>query len=203
MGSEPEGNQIQNPTQQPHTQHHNHIASPQITTSRCAGHDAHSDSQVTLVPPHSFLPVPIPPQTFKPNENDVAPPSFSVGSFLRQRSTDFSAAIVKRVSSLRQSMDDEDEDEENREVTEFNLSGLKVVVTLKPEEEPSMKGRVSFFSRSNCRDCTAVRRFFREKGLRFVEINVDVFGERFGAADFLQREADWRARGAELAPEQR
>lgn len=38
--------------------------------------------------------------------------------------------------------------------------------------------RVSFFSRSNCRDCGAVRRFFREKGVKFVEINVDVYAER-------------------------
>ena len=63
-------------------------------------------------------------------------------------------------------------------MTEFNLSGLKVVVKQKPEAEVEMKGRISFFSRSNCRDCTAVRRLFREKGLPFVEINVDVFRER-------------------------
>ncbi|XP_020215486.1 uncharacterized protein LOC109799332 [Cajanus cajan] len=131
-----------------------------------------SDSQVTLSPPHSLLPLPVPPHAF---QNDVAPPAFSVGTFLRQRSTHLSAAIVKRVSSLRQSLQD---DHHNRQVTEFNLSGVKVVATPKPEKEPSPKGRVTFFSRSHCRDCTAVRSFLKEKRLRFVEINVDVFRER-------------------------
>ncbi|WVZ17231.1 hypothetical protein V8G54_010213 [Vigna mungo] len=127
--------------------------------------------------------MPVPPQNFQSNQNDVALPTFSVGSFLRQRSSDLSAAIVKRVSSLRQSVEEDSNGEgagEKRGVTEFNLSGVKVVVTAKPEEEEeaSLRGRISFFSRSNCRDCTAVRSFFREKGLRFVEINVDVFSER-------------------------
>ncbi|TKY63807.1 DEP domain-containing protein 1B [Spatholobus suberectus] len=190
MGSEAEGTQIENPTHtpQPHTQHQHHrnIASPENqTTSHYGGDDADGDRQVTLVPPHSLLPMPVPPQFS--NQHDAAPASFSVGSFLRQRSSDLSAAIIKRVSSLRQSMeennnnddDDDGDNNENRDVTEFNLSGVKVVVTQRPpEEEPSMKGRVSFFSRSDCRDCTAVRKFFRERGLKFVEINVDVFGER-------------------------
>jgi glutaredoxin len=51
-------------------------------------------------------------------------------------------------------------------------------VKVKPEEESEMKGRITFFSRSGCRDCTAVRRFFKEKEIKFVEINVDVFRER-------------------------
>lgn len=189
------GSEIENPTttQQPHNQHNPNVPSTQNhvngyetvtnnnnkieTTYRCDGDDVHSDSRVTLVHPHSLLPMPVPPQNFQSNQNDVALLSFSVGSFLRQRSSDLSAAIVKRVSSLRQSME---EDGEKREVTEFSLSGVKVVVTAKPEEEEeaSLRGRISFFSRSDCRDCTAVRRFFREKGLRFVEINVDVFTER-------------------------
>ncbi|CAJ1938029.1 unnamed protein product [Sphenostylis stenocarpa] len=47
-----------------------------------------------------------------------------------------------------------------REVTKFNLSDVKVVVTTKrEEEEASLRGHISFFSRSDCRDCTAVRRF--------------------------------------------
>ncbi|XP_020972043.1 uncharacterized protein LOC107627879 isoform X1 [Arachis ipaensis] len=61
---------------------------------------------------------------------------------------------------------------------EFNLSGVKVVVEQKQEEVNQLKGRITFFSRSNCRDCTAVRKFFREKGLPYVEINIDVFRER-------------------------
>ncbi|BAT97834.1 hypothetical protein LR48_Vigan11g044500 [Vigna angularis] len=188
MGSEIE---IPTNTQQPHNQHNPNIASTQNhgyesvtnkseSTHRCGGDDVRSDSRVTLVHPHSLLPMPVPPQNFQSNQNDVALPTFSVGSFFRQRSSDLSAAIVKRVSSLRESVEEDNDGEgEKRGVTEFNLSGVKVVVTAKPEEEEaSLRGRISFFSRSNCRDCTAVRRFFREKGLRFVEINVDVFSER-------------------------
>ncbi|KAK7390066.1 hypothetical protein VNO78_25364 [Psophocarpus tetragonolobus] len=193
MGSEAKGTEIQIPTSTHKHQHNpNIIDSPEYPannnnqielTSHYGCHDANSDRQVMLVHPHSLLPLPVPPQIFKANENHVVPPSFSVGTFLRQRSSHFSAAIVKRVSSLRQSMEenhnhDDGENHRNRHVTEFNLSGVKVVVTVKPEDEPSFKGRISFFSKSNCRDCTAVRRFFKEKGLRFVEINVDVFGER-------------------------
>ena len=66
-------------------------------------------------------------------------------------------------------------------MTEFNLSGLKVFVTVKNKNDASFargRMRISFFSRSNCRECCAVRRFFRERALRFVEINVDVFAER-------------------------
>ncbi|XP_047160300.1 uncharacterized protein LOC124830581 [Vigna umbellata] len=187
------GSEIENPTntQQPHNQHNPNIASTQNhgyesvtnkseSTYRCGGDDVRSDSRVTLVHPHSLLPMPVPPQNFQSNQNDVALPTFSVGSFFRQRSSDLSAAIVKRVSSLRESVEEDNDGEgEKQGVTEFNLSGVKVVVTAKPEEEEaSLRGRISFFSRSNCRDCTAVRRFFREKGLRFVEINVDVFSER-------------------------
>ncbi|CAJ1949928.1 unnamed protein product [Sphenostylis stenocarpa] len=164
----------QNHSYEPVTNDNNKIE----TAYRCGGDDAHSDSRVMLVHPHSLLPIPVAPHDFQSNQNDVALPGFSVGSFFRQRSSDLSAAIVKRVSSLRQSTE-EDNDGEKREVTEFNLSDVKVVVTTKrEEEEASLRGRISFFSRSDCRDCTAVRRFFREKGLKFVEINIDVFGER-------------------------
>jgi len=192
------GSEIENSTntQQPHNQHNPNIPSTKNhgyesvtntnnkieTTNRYGGDDVPRDSRVTLVHPHSLLPMPVPPQNFQSNQNDVALSTFSVGSFLRQRSSDLSAAIVKRVSSLRQSVEEDNDGEgdgEKRGVTEFNLSGVKIVVTAKPEEEEaSLRGRISFFSRSNCRDCTAVRRFFREKGLRFVEINVDVFSER-------------------------
>ncbi|KAG5009292.1 hypothetical protein JHK87_017807 [Glycine soja] len=204
MGSEENGTEIQNPTHTQTQQHSNptNVSSPEnhangyqhVTannndteiTSHHGGEHAQSDRQVTLVVhPHSLLPMPVPPQSFKVSHNDVVSlndSNFSVGSFLLQRSSDLSAAIVKRVSSLRLSMEENNDNdidgEENREVTEFNLSGVKVTVTPKPEEETSIKGRISFFSKSNCRDCTAVRRFFKEKGIKYVEINVDVFGER-------------------------
>ncbi|XP_027336772.1 uncharacterized protein LOC113850424 [Abrus precatorius] len=204
MGSEAKDTQIQNPTEteNPNDKLNTVSLSPEnhangyqpvttnnhITTTYPYGGDRTlSHSQVALVQPHSLLPTPMPPQIMKPNTNGHVPSTFpvagtmpAIGSFLRQRSSDLSAAIAKRVSSFRQSVEENDESyrEGNREVTEFNLSGVKVEVKLKQEEEPAMKGRISFFSRSGCRDCTAVRRFFQEKGLRFVEINVDVFGER-------------------------
>lgn len=103
--------------------------------------------------------------------------------FLRDRSSSLSAAIAKTLSVKVMALEGEEE-----EVTEIDLKGLKVVVRMKTKEEEEdrrkaedetvLKGRISFYSRSNCRDCTAVRRFFREKGLKFVEINVDVFPSR-------------------------
>ncbi|KAI6670858.1 hypothetical protein NL676_005743 [Syzygium grande] len=109
----------------------------------------------------------------------------AIGKFIRDRSNSFSAAIVKRLSSLKEIGSDDDggrggSDFKPDGVTEINLSGLKVVVRLKAEEQPEkeLRGRISFFSRSNCRDCTAVRCFLRERGLKFVEINVDVYPQR-------------------------
>ncbi|XP_058098044.1 uncharacterized protein LOC131243012 [Magnolia sinica] len=99
-------------------------------------------------------------------------PSF--GKFLRDRSNNLSASITKRISSLKEFNGND------HKVTEIHLPGLKVIVQLKKDgnRDLDLKGRVSFFSRSNCRDCTAVRSFFREKGLKFVEINVDVYPQR-------------------------
>ncbi|KAG9442377.1 hypothetical protein H6P81_018231 [Aristolochia fimbriata] len=96
----------------------------------------------------------------------------SLGRYIRDRGNSLSNALLKRFSSLREGSAEKDDSE----FTEIRLHGLKVIVQLKQEEE--LKGRVSFFSRSNCRDCSAVRSFFREKGLRFVEINIDVFPGR-------------------------
>lgn len=112
----------------------------------------------------------------------------AIGKFIRERSNKFSAAFVRRLSSLKESRDEDRKSEQRSELSEFSLSGLRVTVMLKSKEEveeeqkaekeAATKGRISFFSRSNCRDCSAVRRFFKEKGLRFVEINVDVYPQR-------------------------
>lgn len=146
-----------------------------------------------VIQPHSQLPKPeappglLPSISKKSDENDVVDTvsdSFTVdmpaiGKFIRERSNNFSAAITKRLSSLK-----ENDQKSSSDVKEFSLSELRVVVKLKNQQEEeavdkeTMKGRISFFSRSNCRDCTAVRRFFREKGLKFVEINVDVYPQR-------------------------
>ncbi|KAB2623961.1 hypothetical protein D8674_015621 [Pyrus ussuriensis x Pyrus communis] len=112
----------------------------------------------------------------------------AIGKLIRERSSNFSAAFVRRLSSLKDQhlSSNGEEDLKSKDVTEFNLSGLKVTVKLKsesddyqqPQGQEALKGRISFFSRSNCRDCTAVRRFLREKGLKFVEINIDVYPNR-------------------------
>lgn len=104
----------------------------------------------------------------------------SFGRFIRDRGSTISAAVVKRISSLK-----EGENIAQNTVTEFNLTGFKVIVRLKDDGDEAgngdygdIKGRISFFSRSGCRDCGAVRSFFRSKGLPYVEINVDVFTDR-------------------------
>ncbi|RRT74461.1 hypothetical protein B296_00024953 [Ensete ventricosum] len=110
----------------------------------------------------------------------------AIGKYLHDRGSVFSAAIAKRISSLKVPPSGDGDCGPNGSVTEFSLSGLKVIVRLKGENEQAeaepeggeIKGRVSFFSRSGCRDCRAVRSFFREQGLPYVEINVDVFPER-------------------------
>ncbi|KAF3327998.1 hypothetical protein FCM35_KLT06604 [Carex littledalei] len=98
----------------------------------------------------------------------------SIGRFIRDRSDVVSAAIARRISSLKETSN-------GTSITEIVLPDVKVIVK-PPGKGPStyfsMKGRVSFFSRSGCRDCTAVRSFFREIELPYVEINVDVFPER-------------------------
>ncbi|KAJ6890780.1 hypothetical protein NC651_024327 [Populus alba x Populus x berolinensis] len=108
----------------------------------------------------------------------------SIGKFIKERSSSLSASISKRFSFVKS--DDGDDYNMNHKVNSFdsgvtrlNISGLKVTVKFKKDdEEEQIKGRISFFSRSNCRDCSAVRSFFRERGLKFVEINIDVYRQR-------------------------
>ncbi|KAK4756660.1 hypothetical protein SAY87_006787 [Trapa incisa] len=149
--------------------------------------------KIAVIQPHSLLPKPEAPPGFltAPQTEDFAAMNRSkslteslvmdmpaIGKFIKDRSNSFSAAIVRRLSSLTDSTDDyeyDDDIDSSPDVTEINLSGLKVIVKMKPEPEKALKGTISFFSRSNCRDCRAVRNFFRERGLIFVEINVDVY----------------------------
>ncbi|KAJ9549261.1 hypothetical protein OSB04_021804 [Centaurea solstitialis] len=104
----------------------------------------------------------------------------AIGKFFREKSNSLSAAFTRRLSLLTENNNDDVVLEKT--VTEFNLSGLKVTVKLKNEDEndeiEQFKGRITFFSRSNCRDSTAVRSFFRDRKLRYVEINVDVYPTR-------------------------
>ncbi|KAG5008488.1 hypothetical protein GLYMA_09G280900v4 [Glycine max] len=142
------------------------------------GHVSVTPTTLSIVQPHSLLPKPVPPRTTY-TQNDVVVSSTTFGKFLRKRSNDLSSAISKGISTLKHSINDQND---NNGVTEFNLSGLKVFVTVKNKNDASSNSlarmKISFFSRSNCRECCAVRRFFRERALRFVEINVDVFAER-------------------------
>ena len=148
-----------------------------------------TNGQIEIVKPHSMLPKPeVPPgiysNTPSTGKNDDVASNFSlvdmpsIGNFIRRRSNDLSLAIAKRLSSIKEYSNDELSSDPNQDVTEFNLSGLRVIVMLKNGDEHQIKGRITVFSRSNCRDCTAVRRFFREEGLKFVEINIDVYPER-------------------------
>ncbi|GAV69834.1 Glutaredoxin domain-containing protein/DEP domain-containing protein/DUF547 domain-containing protein [Cephalotus follicularis] len=141
-----------------------------------------SKNDAQIIQPHSHLPKPeAPPGLSQPSP--LFQPSQSLSQIIRERSTNLSAVIAKRLSSLtddnsnNKKRNEEDEMiDVDSEVTEFRIPGLKVIVRVKNELE--LKGRISFFSRSNCRDCTAVRTFLKERGLRFVEINMDVFPER-------------------------
>lgn len=146
-----------------------------------------------IIPPHSQLPKPEAPHgvLYSPGdlpkmdrsqsmpENITVVDMPAIGKFFKEKSNSLSAAINKRISSMKEFNDDSEKID--FKVTEFNLSGLKVIVNLKQNDEneykcqTELKGRISFFSRSNCRDCKAVRTFLRERKLRYVEINIDVF----------------------------
>ncbi|KAK6146629.1 hypothetical protein DH2020_020498 [Rehmannia glutinosa] len=133
-----------------------------------------------MIRPHSRLPKPeTPPGVMERSRSlpeSFETPATVIGKFIRDKRNSFSAAITKRISSLGRD-DDGGGDDEEEIVKEFNLVGLKVIKTLK-EEKKELKGRISFFSRSNCRDSGAVRSFFRERNLNFVEINIDVYPGR-------------------------
>lgn len=148
-------------------------------------HKSLKEIHVRIIQPHSRLPKPeappgaTPPQTPTPTQTPT-PSKFDDNSKpwdkIRIKSNLFSAAIMKKLSSFKEvSLDGE-----------IDLSGVKVIVEsvtqskseTNGEAYEQVKGQISFFSRSNCRDCTAVRKFFREKRLKFVEINVDVYRER-------------------------
>ena len=130
--------------------------------------------------------------------------------FIRERSRSFLVAIVKQLSSLKENnnADASKTTVKLAGVTEFDLSGMKVIVKLKSNVE--LKGRISFFYRLNCRDCTVVQKFFHEKGLKLM--STCTLKERrsswrgLGAhlyRKYFQREAIWGHGGIELFEEQR
>ncbi|OMO89432.1 hypothetical protein CCACVL1_07827 [Corchorus capsularis] len=146
------------------------------------GHST-TNHYIPAIKAQNHLPRPEPPpQRMERSQSlSIAESMPSIGKYIRDRSSTFSAALVKRLSSFREDAGDfvVKNDSLNFEVTEFKIPGVKVIVKLKNEDEiTQLIGRVTFFTKSNCRDSTAVRKFLREKGMRYVEINVDVFPKR-------------------------
>lgn len=162
----------------------------QSNDSNCETVPKHQiDGQEQLLHPHALLPQPeAPPGLTKSASNGEdcnridrslsAGDGSPIGKFLRN-----SASLIKRISSMKES---DGGDRKSRSpdlptVTEIHIPNLKVTVQVKDESRShdlDFKGQISFFSRSSCGDSTAVRSFFRERRLRFVEINVDVYPER-------------------------
>ncbi|KAL9271662.1 Glutaredoxin-2-like protein [Drosera capensis] len=158
----------------------------------------------SILHPHKDFPQPVAPNNllksrsypggavsvFGDNQSENFPIDVpAIGKFIKERSTSLKAEISKRINS-----NSKYHDRENGDVTEFTLSGVKVIVQEREtpfvedtssgvisisnhneDDLSALKGRVTFFSRSNCRDCRAVRSFLRERGLKYAEINVDVF----------------------------
>lgn len=125
-----------------------------------------------VISPNSKLPKPEAPAGIVFSRSQSAPESVAgvnmpaIGKFFREKSSSLSSSITKGLSTLK----DESEKFRLSKVTEFKLSGVRVIVKTKDEdnevEKVEFKGQISFFSRSNCRDCGAVRHFLRERNLR-------------------------------------
>ncbi|KAF3533334.1 hypothetical protein DY000_02043388 [Brassica cretica] len=126
------------------------------------------------LPPHPHLPKLEPPRGTRVSSEEATHQSFTVDmmKLIRQSRN----AISKRISILHENGAVSKKDLDESDVSEFEISGVKVLVKLKSEEE--IRGRITFFSRSNCRDSTAVRSFLRERGFDFSEINIDVYAHR-------------------------
>lgn len=145
----------------------------------------YSEVQI-LIPPNSQLPRPEAPPGVTMNEpesesGNVAGENETSWKYFLEKSSSLSSAITKRFYSFTDNNYNGSESDENSDsdknlnlnkVGEF-LSGVKLVVNSKSNDEDDdhanttgFRGRITFFSKSNCRDCTAVRSFFREKNLR-------------------------------------
>ncbi|KAK8547124.1 hypothetical protein V6N13_099865 [Hibiscus sabdariffa] len=119
-----------------------------------------------------------------------------IGKYIRERSTSFSAAVLNHLSSLQEDAAAGGDfpfrnDPSNLEVTEFKIPGVKVIVKLKGEEErfeDQIKGRITLFTKSNCENCIAARKLFKEKGCPYVEINTDVLTRK--AEELIERTGD-------------
>ncbi|GAA0138754.1 hypothetical protein LIER_00439 [Lithospermum erythrorhizon] len=129
-----------------------------------------NDSPPLVVQPNPLLPKPEVPKGM------INPPiSSSKSAKITSRIPSFKKFILDKSQSLSSAITNRFSNEADfGKITEIRLSDVKVIVNFDRNEE-RFRGRVSFYSRSNCRDCTAVRRFLRDRKLNYVEINVDVF----------------------------
>ncbi|XP_074309015.1 uncharacterized protein LOC141643664 [Silene latifolia] len=132
--------------------------------------------------PDERLPKPEPPPGINADVGKLSPPAKEKAT-VTENGFPAIGKYFRTVLSRRKSGDG---DSNGGGVTEFNMSGVTVVVRRKEEIEENgsfeglglLKGRVTIYSRSNCRDCGAVRKILREKGLKFTEINLDVYPAR-------------------------
>ena len=115
-----------------------------------------------ILHPNEKLPRPEPPPGLTPQSDAVSGDQedgvSSIGRFIRQRSS----VIARMIYRTEEEEERKEGGENDVVVREMELAGVKVIV----EEKGSgmghaLKGRVTFFSRSNCRDCGAVRSFLR------------------------------------------
>ncbi|GMJ04546.1 hypothetical protein like AT3G11920 [Hibiscus trionum] len=142
---------------------------------------------------HVLLPRPEPPKprVERSHSFSIAGSMPLIGKYIRERSTSLSAAVLNHLSSLNEDTDDDivvKKDSLKLEVTEFKIPGVKIIVKPKGDEEDQIRGRITLFTKSNCENCIAARKFFREKGHRYVEINIDVFTKK--AEELMGRTGD-------------
>eukprot|EP01018_Ginkgo_biloba_P009142 Gb_19671 [translate_table: standard] len=103
----------------------------------------------------------------------------AVRNFIRERGISISSAL--RRLSFNEDEQQPDHDKPQKIISStFNFSRKTTdnntpLLQMNDETQDTMKGRITLFSRSGCRDCCAMRSFLREKGLKFVEINMDVY----------------------------
>lgn len=100
---------------------------------------------------------------FSKGDNDLLPES--VGQKVPQKSPERSGWNPLSLIGISH-----DGGRENKSEQEDSVEGLTKPVL--------MKGRIIFYTRLGCEDCTEARRYLRTKGLKYVEINVDVYPSR-------------------------
>ncbi|KAK8549890.1 hypothetical protein V6N13_055451 [Hibiscus sabdariffa] len=157
-----------------------------------SGHNQH----IPAMRARALLPRPEPPKprVERSQSFSIAGSMPLIGKYIRERSTSFSAAVLNHLSSLQEDAADDfpfRNDPSNLEVTEFKIPGVKVIVKLKGEEErfeDQIKGRITLFTKSNCENCIAARKLFKEKGCPYVEINIDVLTRK--AEELIERTGD-------------